>query len=50
MHITFSVKLPWLQGRSNKFNTTLFDRYYSQNFEATTFKKTAIRAKVKQFK
>ena len=27
----FSVKLPWMQGRDNKLNTTLFDRYHSQN-------------------
>ena len=34
----FSVKLPWLQRRGNKLNTTVFDRY-SQTCEAITFRK-----------
>ena len=38
----FSVKLPWLQRRGNKLNTTLFDRYYFQNCKAITFRKIAI--------
>ena len=46
----FSVKLTWLQGRGNKRNTTLFDRYYSQNFKAITLKKITNHARVKQFK
>ena len=39
-----------MQERGNKLNTTLFDRYYSQNLTAIAFKKIKNHAKVKQFK
>ena len=34
----FSVKLPWVQRRGNKLNSTLFDRYYSQTCKAIKFR------------
>ena len=37
------------KGEANKLNTTLFDRYQSQNVKAITFKKITNHAKVKQF-
>ena len=43
----FSVKLPWLQRRGNKHNTTLFDRYYSQNCKAISFRKITNDTKYK---
>ena len=42
----FSVKLPWLQRRGNKLNTTLFDRYCLQNCKAITFRKITKSYKV----
>ena len=36
---SFSIKLSWLQRRSNKINTILYDRYYLQNYKAITIKK-----------
>ena len=44
----FSVKLPWLQRRGNKKNTTIFDRYYSQTCKAITFRKITNHTKYKQ--
>ena len=43
----FSVKLPWLQRRDNKRNTTLIDRNYSQNSKAITFRKIINHKKYK---
>ena len=44
----FSVKLLWLQRRGNKPNTTLFDRYYSQNCKCITFRKITNHTRYKQ--
>ena len=44
---SFSIKLPWLQRRSNKVNTILYDRYYLQNCKANTIEKIANHTKYK---
>ena len=44
----FSIKLSWLQRRSNKVNTMLYDRYYLQNCKATTFEKFANHTEYKK--
>ena len=41
----FSIELQWLQRRSNKVSTILYDRYYLQNCKAITFAKIANRTK-----
>ena len=33
---SFSIKLSWLQRRSKKVNTILYDRYYLKNYKAST--------------
>ena len=43
----FSVKLPWLQRRGDKFYTTIFDRYYSQTCQAITFRRITNHTKYK---
>ena len=48
MWCNISAQLPWLQTRGNKLNTTLFDRYYSQNRKSITFRKVINDAKYKK--
>ena len=45
---SFSIKLSWLQRRSNKINTIQRDRYYLQNCKVITFEKIAIHRKYKK--
>ena len=45
---SFTIKLSWLQRRSNKINTILYDRYYLQNCKAITFEKIANHTKCKK--
>ena len=44
----FSIKLPWLQSRSNENNIILFDRYYLQNCKAIIFEKIGNHKKYKK--
>ena len=45
---SFSIKLSWLQRRSNKINTILCDIYYLQNCHDITFEKIASHTKYKK--
>ena len=44
---SFSIKLSWLQRRSNKINTMLYGIYYLQNFKAINLKKLQIIQNIK---
>ena len=44
----FSIKLSWLQRRSNKNNTILYDRYYLKTVKPSHWKKLQIKQKIKK--